>query len=501
MYRATAEIVSGTRVFADGKWLQCIGNKCVSVGDRIWTDGRCVYGHEQESEQPKIITATPDDESIPILLFFDGKYHFYTYTSRLKELKRPNELSEVDEKMKDMGVTNEPNYTYTFGFESNEKSIYKFMINDYRREVFVSGSETQNVYATNIDKIGNKYVLKGTSSRLTISKNGENVPATNISGLIEQLKQETVDSIPSGSGRPDSRISSTYLIRGRFAVIENEKNWSALLFIYAASGQHIISDEYDVSYKRITSELFGGPSSTTISRTRHTSGAAGAISVSAYLVNQDGYSLVSRCSGTYYDLPEEYYDVHDLHNALIDYWTYSRTVYIPGDHHYSASITPPNHDVKIQLQDVFYFTVNDYPNFPTNMVCYPLFMNISIYTQKNKLILTETFPTNSNITIAKIGARKYLIGVRICATLGRQILDANDGYQESATIGFVNEEGYTSNNERYAAYADETPYIDAGLYLFDGKTLEKIAPGDCKNEHLRPMAKYNNWQNRVQKLK
>ena len=68
MYRATAEIVSGTRVYADGKWLQCIGNKCVSVGDRIWTDGRCVYGHLQESEQPKVITVAPDDEGIPILI-------------------------------------------------------------------------------------------------------------------------------------------------------------------------------------------------------------------------------------------------------------------------------------------------------------------------------------------------------------------------------------------------------------------------------------------------
>ena len=498
MYRARAEAVSGTRVYADGKWLKCIGNKCVSVGDRIWTDGRCVYGHFQESQQPQVITAQ-EDEGIPILLFFDGKYHFYTYTSQLKELKRPNELSEVDEKMKDMGVTNEPNYTYTFGFESSEQSKYLFMINDYRRKVFVSRSGTPNVYATNIDKSGNNYVLVGTSSRLKISKNGENVPATNISGLIEQLTQETGNSVPSGNGIPDSKISSTYLISGRFAVIENENNWNALLFIYAASSQGIISEEYDVSYKRITSELFGGPSSTTISRTRHTSGLAGALSVSAYLVNQDGYSLVSRCSGTYYDLPEEYYKVYNRHNALIDYVTYSHTVYIPGECSYSASITPPNNDVKIQLQDGFYFTVNDYPNFPTNMVCYPLFMNISIYTKENNPILTETFPTNSKITIAKIGARKYLIGVRLCKSFDVKIFDADDEYIKSPPIIFIGV-NHSSNNERYADYANGTHHIEAGLYLFDGKTLKKIASGDCKNERLRPMAKCINWQNRVQKL-
>ena len=48
MHRARVKAVSGNRVLADGSWLTCIGNHAVYPGEWIWTDGRCVYGHESE---------------------------------------------------------------------------------------------------------------------------------------------------------------------------------------------------------------------------------------------------------------------------------------------------------------------------------------------------------------------------------------------------------------------------------------------------------------------
>ena len=48
MHRAKVKAVSGNRVLADGTWLICIGNRSVREGEWIWTDGRCVYGHESE---------------------------------------------------------------------------------------------------------------------------------------------------------------------------------------------------------------------------------------------------------------------------------------------------------------------------------------------------------------------------------------------------------------------------------------------------------------------
>ena len=48
MHRAIVKAVRGNKVLADGTWLTCIGNRTVREGEWIWTDGRCVYGHESE---------------------------------------------------------------------------------------------------------------------------------------------------------------------------------------------------------------------------------------------------------------------------------------------------------------------------------------------------------------------------------------------------------------------------------------------------------------------
>lgn len=62
--------VNGRKVQAGGKWLTAIGNNAVSVGDLVWTDGRCVYGHHSDAGgAPTIIASKP--EEIPLLI---GKY-------------------------------------------------------------------------------------------------------------------------------------------------------------------------------------------------------------------------------------------------------------------------------------------------------------------------------------------------------------------------------------------------------------------------------------------
>ena len=66
--RVTA--VNGRKVQAAGKWLTTIGNRTVSVGDLVWTDGKCVYGHIADAGgAPTIIGSKP--EEIPLLI---GKY-------------------------------------------------------------------------------------------------------------------------------------------------------------------------------------------------------------------------------------------------------------------------------------------------------------------------------------------------------------------------------------------------------------------------------------------
>ena len=65
MHRARVKAVSGNKVLADGTWLTCIGNHTVYLGEWIWTDGRCVYGHESEGGSSYVPTNVLS--GIPIL--------------------------------------------------------------------------------------------------------------------------------------------------------------------------------------------------------------------------------------------------------------------------------------------------------------------------------------------------------------------------------------------------------------------------------------------------
>ena len=68
MHRARVKVVRGNRVLADGVWLTCIGNRTVYPGEWIWTDGRCVYGHESEGGSSYVSTNVLSSLSgIPIL--------------------------------------------------------------------------------------------------------------------------------------------------------------------------------------------------------------------------------------------------------------------------------------------------------------------------------------------------------------------------------------------------------------------------------------------------
>ena len=82
MHRARVSAVNGNRVQAEGKWLNIIGNRTVSNGDYIWTDGRCVYGNFQEGGSPAPIIDC-GEPYVPIFMK-DGKHYLY-HKGKLKE--------------------------------------------------------------------------------------------------------------------------------------------------------------------------------------------------------------------------------------------------------------------------------------------------------------------------------------------------------------------------------------------------------------------------------
>ena len=55
MHRARVNAVTGKKVLSEGKWLTVIGNRSVHSGDWVWTDGRCIYGHESAGGSAPVI--------------------------------------------------------------------------------------------------------------------------------------------------------------------------------------------------------------------------------------------------------------------------------------------------------------------------------------------------------------------------------------------------------------------------------------------------------------
>ena len=71
--RVTA--VNGRKVQANGKWLTAIGNNSLVVGDLVWTDGKCVYGHQSASGGGSAVMSAAMS-GIPFLVsaYTDGEY-------------------------------------------------------------------------------------------------------------------------------------------------------------------------------------------------------------------------------------------------------------------------------------------------------------------------------------------------------------------------------------------------------------------------------------------
>ena len=188
MYRVRAEKVSGKKVLAKGKWLICIGNKPVSVGDLIYTDGSCVYGFYQEAQQPPVIVSSTTISGIPIITS-------ETYNKRIYCLYKNGNAQEItrDAERKDYNIT--------------------LMINGYKSKVYVetapnglAANLARPILAANVDKQGNLYRMVKVSSNYQ----------------IEIWKNENcVKTISADSSKEYFDVA--------WAFIENENDWAYIL--------------------------------------------------------------------------------------------------------------------------------------------------------------------------------------------------------------------------------------------------------------------------------
>ncbi|MGF0127753.1 hypothetical protein [Selenomonas bovis] len=114
MRRAQVEKVDGRHVFVDGRWLTCIGNRLVSPGDRVWTDGRCVYGNEQEGGGGSVMTSGWV-KGIPILIY----HQFYLLThEKIQRIGRSETIASMIHRKNHVAYFSEKEYVVDADMDS-----------------------------------------------------------------------------------------------------------------------------------------------------------------------------------------------------------------------------------------------------------------------------------------------------------------------------------------------------------------------------------------------
>lgn len=229
MYRAKVEAISGTKVYAGGKWLRCIGNKSVRVGEIVWTDGRCVYGHNQISQQPLIVTApAEDDEGIPIIVsnqslrlwFEEPDKGLYTYkNNKLKFIRT------IDDK-NGMMINNKNHVYYT------DTPTVSLGENRYKRLLATNINEDGMRFdIATIYDVDSGYIEYAENEILEICKNGKVIQSFDLSTLFIDNFWSKIPALPTNV--PFSMIVFTeYDVKNVF--IEDENNWSFLFLCWGS---------------------------------------------------------------------------------------------------------------------------------------------------------------------------------------------------------------------------------------------------------------------------
>lgn len=457
MYRARVESVSGLQVRAGGKWLTCIGNRPVKVGDFIWTDGRCVYGHDRESQAPFVFAPPPkDDLAIPIQIVSDTAETLYTY--------RKNKLEQVS----------------TGDFAGG-------LLNDTKGHVYNLNALTAD--AANIDKDGNIYTLNfdsrwgysnwnwdhavqperiNTTASVSIQKNGNTVNKIPLDNLLQSAFDKAQDSAAAASveallGEGDGEIVGDgydtrvfeyeYRIQYYYAFIENDKRWATIFSVVADVDSTIIrfanGDTWAPPYTPILKEVPCG-----------------------FCRHCDYYYLDStgKCS------PISQTHWFGMYRFYVVPYTLQRWDVVEDYRDFSGL-----DGKRFQLQDNYYYTINQptgidfhydanagrYANVKEGSITY------NVYTPNDRLL----FDYNQEFTVGVFPLGLYSKNLKALSRgIGLNFLACKLSNGKSLVVA------------------------NAELFLCEGGELSKLVDGHCLNYRLRPMKKYKRWWERVQNL-
>lgn len=489
MYKATVDAVNGLKVLAGGKWLKCIGNRSVKVGDRIWTDGKCVYGNDDEAQSSIVIIPTEIFE-IP-LLFWDKDMHG-TGTVNLKESYCCIKNS-VLKKMHEKTVSKKRFYDNAYLINNPNGTVYvsPFLLSSDSKET-TDEFETIRIstIAVNIDKRGNLYELRKECTRidyhryfggniitdvilklkLFVIKNNEILNEIDLTEKISEEKTETENfaqghniggavTRPKAVNQHNEDITYTPYIDGiqeadiKWGVIEDENNWAVIFHSRTETASH--------SYSAIGNNYNG----------------AALYDHTCYAHHEQDFVITQNQTERIFN---SFYSIQSFYNLAG--WSYDGSAgalvdFIPEEISNTLEINP--FKGKLQIQDGFYFNINDiltysklyggYGSSDGYSISYyeeiPSYMDISIFSPNDIQLWKGKIVCGSYLTICK--DKKILLGI-----------DDNGGKNFS---------GETFRN------AD----IKSGLYYLDNGQCIKIFEGYLRNQKLRPMKNFKNWWNKI----
>ena len=424
MYRARVVAVSSNKIFADGKWLTCIGNKNFSVGEPVWTDGRCAYGNYRDSQQPLVITAPQENDiGIPIVInALDNWIQFYTYFTRLKVSRFVGEEYR--------------------GFNAS-KSLS--MINDYKSNIYLFSKE---FYPMNITQNGDIYTLKYTSKNtINLFKNERLIYTKN-------LPEDTSQTTYIGEVISSSSMKTNFY----WGFVEDEFKWAVMA----------ITNEHSGEARNWMGELPSNPG-----REIECSEGTNTYTQTTFLIDRDSTTPIFQVVST----------VYAYHKGVFE--DFADEVHISNANQVTNLLSQPS----IPLQDNYYYKIisanypafhdtgmDDVGNVDSGIMLVNIVVNISLFTPQDEHIIDMEICIFSNITIAKVGINKFLIG-----------------------INAPNDLRIISNHTDWSHYYDT--YTRPGLYLCENGILTPLIKNKpVLNHRLRSMKKIKNWQDRIKQL-
>lgn len=355
--RVTA--VNGRKVRAGGKWLTSIGNNTVAVGNLVWMDGRCVYGHHAETGGASTIIDSKAEE-IPLLI---GKYSFSEGSQYAAyNPKKGVNVFRHDEKHDGL---------------INTRSKFALLDNDEEDGVYwkdVSMDAEGNIYGIDSGQANQEGTYRD-DTPVRIYANGESVSSFSLADFMEGTTADAVARVAPDSGDSAQDIS----IAGK---------------IFSADDYWVIVHDVATAHKWIEYPPF------------IPYGLDSCYIVRRWLVTPSSTTLIYEESVYCHSWPLEYW----RSDCTIDYsppWV--KEVRLPlGDGYYyilGGSPTPSITTSPHRGVSVFFLEYGGYTAY--------------LYSPEDKLIATLSKETtglnisaNDNISVCKLGSDKYLICIK-----------------------------------------------------------------------------------------